>query len=86
MPIVTGNHELSAEQKTKLDDYFKEYVGDLQKCWEAEDWMGVALLVFGIDVLQCPRCSCRMQRIAFLTQPRVIRRFLDAIAKRDEPP
>lgn len=49
-------------------------------------WAQLLQMVFGIDVLQCPRCSCRMQRIAFLTQPRVISRFLDAIAKRDEPP
>jgi hypothetical protein len=42
-------------------------------------------MVFGIDVLQCPKCSSRMQRIAFLTQPRVIRRFLDAISRREPP-
>ena len=39
-----------------------------------------------IRILQCPRCSCRMQRITFLTQPGVIRRFLESIAKREEPP
>lgn len=49
-------------------------------------WAQLLQMVFGIDVLECPKCSCRMQRIAFLTQPRVIRRFLDAIAKREEPP
>jgi hypothetical protein len=49
-------------------------------------WAQLLQMVFGIDVLECPKCSCRMQRIAFLTQPRVIHRFLDSIAKREEPP
>ena len=49
-------------------------------------WAQLLQMVFSIDVLECPKCSCRMQRIAFLTQPGVIRRFLDSIAKRAEPP
>ena len=48
-------------------------------------WAQLLQMVFGIDVLQCPKCSSRMQRIAFLTQPRVIRRFLDAISRREPP-
>lgn len=48
-------------------------------------WVQLLQMVFGIDVLQCPKCSSRMQRIAFLTQPRVIRRFLDAISRREPP-
>jgi hypothetical protein len=42
--------------------------------------------VFGIDVLECPNYSCRMQRIAFITQPGVIHRFLESIGKGEEPP
>lgn len=49
-------------------------------------WALLLQMVFGLDVLQCPRCSCRMQRIAFLTQPRVIHRFLDAITRQEKPP
>jgi hypothetical protein len=48
-------------------------------------WAQLLQMVFGIDVLECPKCSCRMQRIAFITQPGVIRRFLESIAKRAEP-
>ena len=48
-------------------------------------WAQLLQMVFGVDVLQCPKCSSRMQRIAFLTQPRVIRRFLDAISRREPP-
>ena len=33
--------------------------------------------VFAIDVLECPKCRSRMQRIAFITQESVIHAFLD---------
>ena len=49
-------------------------------------WAHLLQMVFGIDALECPKCACRMQRIAFLAQPAVIHCFLDSISKRDEPP
>ena len=59
---------------------------DKKKYGRRTPWAQLLQMVFGIDVLQCPKCECRIQRIAFLTQPGVIRRFLDSIAKREEPP
>ena len=38
------------------------------------------LRVFAIDVLQCPRCAGRMQVIALITEPTVVRRILDHVS------
>ena len=35
--------------------------------------------VFDIDVLECPKCRSRMQRIAFITQPSAIHAFLSSV-------
>ena len=35
--------------------------------------------VFAIDVLECPNCRSRMQRIAFITQENVIHAFLETV-------
>ncbi len=42
-------------------------------------WAKLMARVWGVDVLQCPRCSSQMQTIAFITEHRVIRRMLDSI-------
>lgn len=35
-------------------------------------WAKQLLKVFAVDVFQCPTCDGRMQRIAWITQPRVM--------------
>ena len=35
--------------------------------------------VFAVDVLECPSCRSRMQRIAFITKPDAIRAFLASV-------
>lgn len=42
-------------------------------------WADLMARVFAIDVLECPRCRSRMQRIAFITQESVIHAFLDSV-------
>jgi hypothetical protein len=42
--------------------------------------------VFAIDVLACPRCSARMQRIAFVTEASAIRKILDAVGYPGDSP
>lgn len=44
------------------------------------------LRVFGVDVLDCPDCHGRMQRIAWITQPRVIKEILNCVSQKAEPP
>ena len=41
-------------------------------------WAKLMQRVFEIDVLQCPKCKGRMQRIAFITERSVIRKILRA--------
>jgi Putative transposase len=66
-------------------------------CWEEEQkgqtvrrrwvpWAKLLLKVFGVDVFQCPRCDGRMQRIAFITQPRIINAILECVGQKEQPP
>lgn len=42
--------------------------------------------VFDIDVLQCPRCSSRMQIISFIKEPRAVRNILRSLKMSTAPP
>jgi hypothetical protein len=66
-------------------------------CWEEKrtgqtvrrrwvPWAKLLLRVFGVDVFDCPNCHGRMQRIAWITQPRVIKEILDCVSQKPEPP
>jgi hypothetical protein len=50
------------------------------------DWARLLKRVFSIDVLVCPKCQSKMQRIAFITQPDAIRKILDAVDQAGVPP
>ncbi|HLG42706.1 MAG TPA: transposase, partial [Planctomycetota bacterium] len=39
-------------------------------------WAELLEKTFGVDALECPRCGHRMRVVAFITEPRVIRRIL----------
>lgn len=43
------------------------------------------LKVFAVDVLACPKCDSRMQRIAWITQPRVIKVILACVEAMPQP-
>jgi hypothetical protein len=49
-------------------------------------WAELLLKVFAIDAFECPKCEGRMQRIAFITQPRVINAILECVGRKEEPP
>lgn len=50
-------------------------------------WALLLARVFAIDVLACPRCKAgRMQRVAFITQPRVIRAILESVGMAADAP
>ena len=49
-------------------------------------WAQLMKRVFDIDVLQCPRCNSRMQRIAFITEGQGIRDILASIGLATAPP
>ena len=42
--------------------------------------------VYEVDPLVCPRCGAEMRVIAFITEPRVIRRILDHLRQRERGP
>jgi hypothetical protein len=49
-------------------------------------WAQLLLKVFSIDVMACPRCDSRMQRIAVIQQPSVIATILDCLSRKEQPP
>ena len=49
-------------------------------------WATMLLRVFAIDVLACPHCQGRMQRIAWITQSRVIHAILASVEAKPQPP
>ncbi len=49
-------------------------------------WAQLLLKVFSVDVMVCPRCDRRMQRIAVIQQPKVIAAILDCLRRKEQPP
>jgi len=49
-------------------------------------WATLLLKVFAIDVLACPKCDGRMQRIAWITDTKVIRAILECVEGTGRPP
>ena len=43
------------------------------------DWARLLARVFKIDVLECPKCKSRMQRIAFITTGDAIKKILECV-------
>ena len=46
-------------------------------------WANLIRRVYEVDPLVCPRCGAEMRVVGFITEPRVIKRILDHIRKRD---
>ena len=46
-------------------------------------WANLIRRVYEVDPLVCPRCGAEMRVVGFITEPRLIRRILDHIRKRD---
>ncbi len=55
-----------------------------RSCWTP--WAELMARVFAVDVLACPKCNSRMQRIAVITEPRVIRDFLASVGLANDSP
>ncbi len=49
-------------------------------------WAQLLLKVFAVDVMVCPRCDSRLQRIAVIQQPKVIAAILDCLSRKENPP
>jgi len=49
-------------------------------------WATLLLRVFAIDVMACPRCDSRMQRIAVIQQPNVIAAILGCLSRKENSP
>ena len=49
-------------------------------------WAQLLARVFALDVLECPQCSSRLQRIAWITDRRVIQKILQAVGHPTDSP
>ena len=49
-------------------------------------WATMLLRVFAVDVLARAKCDSRMPRIAWITQPRVIKAILACVEAMPQPP
>ena len=49
-------------------------------------WANLIRRVYEVDPLVCPRCGAEMRVIAFITEPKVIKRIVDHLRRRDRPP
>ena len=49
-------------------------------------WARLLARVFELDVLACPACSSRMVMVSFVTEPKAIRRMLDAVGYAADSP
>jgi hypothetical protein len=47
-------------------------------------WASLICRVYEVDPLLCPCCRSLMRVVSFITQPRLIRRILDHLARRDQ--
>lgn len=48
-------------------------------------WATLLMRVFAIDVMECPKCSSRMQRIAVIMRPDVIQAILACVRGKAPP-
>lgn len=48
-------------------------------------WANLVRRVYETDPLVCPRCGSEMRVIGFISDPRVVRRIVDHLRKRDTP-
>jgi len=46
-------------------------------------WANLIRRVYEVDPLVCPRCGAEMRVIGFITEPRVVKRILDHLRRRD---
>jgi hypothetical protein len=53
---------------------------------QRKTWAALLARVFELDVLECPKCKSRMQRIAFITTADAIRKILDAVGHAADSP
>ncbi len=49
-------------------------------------WAELLRKVFAIDVLECPRCTSRLEVIAFIADGRVAKRILDHLGIHSQAP
>ena len=49
-------------------------------------WATVLLKVFAVGGFACPQCDSRMQRIAWITQPRAVKAILACVEAEPQTP
>lgn len=56
----------------------------VRRCWIP--WATRLERVFQVDVMVCPQCSSRRQRIAVIHDPKAIQTIPDGLARKTQPP
>ena len=94
--VLAPNAKLRSQVVPEVEEEEESRTGGAV-CWEEErkgqtvrcrwvPWAKLLLKVFGSDVFQCSQCDGRMQRIAYITQPRIIAAILECAERKEEPP
>jgi len=83
-PAATSEAEVVAAQENSCSSADDDGSSN-QKCYR-HTWAALLDRVFDIDVLACPRCQSRMQRIAFIFDPDVIAAMLESIGHAADSP
>ena len=87
--VLAPNAKLRSKVVSQVEESEETLTGGAV-CWEESrsgktvrrrwvPWAKLLLRTFGIDVFDCPNCHGRMQRIAWITQPRVIKQILNCV-------
>ncbi len=88
--IFAPNSALRAQIVPKPNQEIIEGQGCTEKSsqcpGQGKRWAQLLARVFGIDVLECPRCESKMQMISFITESKAIRDILASLKMATAPP
>ena len=86
--VVRGRRRKSQTQRQALDQGLDSHpdestLSPQRKAALRRRWAHLIRRVFEVDPLVCPQCAGPLRAVAFITEPRVIRRILDHLTKRN---
>jgi hypothetical protein len=65
-------------------DYAETCTGESIRCrWVPQAQL--LLRVFSVDVMSCPKCDNRLQRMTVIQQPSVLAAILDCLGRKEQP-
>ncbi len=86
--VVRGRRRKSQTQRQVLDQGlashpYESTLSPQRKAALRRRWAHLIRRVFEVDPLVCPQCAGPLRVVAFITEPRVIRKILDHLKKRN---